>query len=348
MRKSKRSRSFLFVITFLQTVLPQSSSFTLVSICNLNKGSIPLSSSYGGGMMNKRWKQKQQKRSIFSSSRLFGLKEWRDAIHKKTKRQHQQQHSNSGSTILPLLAFGVDDDSGLLVPGQSLNLVLKEGRFLDLFQDSIDDYHSMVGLVRMDDDGHFLPYMALCAVEDLDVNIGYRGKLTMDVTLRAVSRAVFSSEFTQTKPILMGFCNEIKDDNIHTINKESLDICSDMANQIETIILSSSTINNSNDNNATGIINRHQYMEAYKSLLNTTTTTSKIIDRLNTISWSVFAAIPFQQQDEKQKILVGTSLEERLSLGLKILWNQQYNNNKASTSTTTLLYSSEENNNAFQ
>ena len=46
---------------------------------------------------------------------------------------------------------------------------------------------------------------------------------------------------------------------------------------------------------------------------------SKIIDRPNTISWSVFAAIPFQQQDEKQKILVEISLEERLGLGLRIL-----------------------------
>ena len=46
---------------------------------------------------------------------------------------------------------------------------------------------------------------------------------------------------------------------------------------------------------------------------------SKIIDRLKTISLSVFAAIPFQQQDKKQKILAGTTIEERLSLGLKIL-----------------------------
>ena len=52
-------------------------------------------------------------------------------------------------------------DSGLLVPGQSLNLVLKEGQFLDLFQDSIHDYHSMVGLVPMDDNGCFLSSMDL-------------------------------------------------------------------------------------------------------------------------------------------------------------------------------------------
>jgi len=341
MRKQKRS--IIFVVTLLHTVLPHSWSFTVLN----HRG--------GGGLNINISPQKQ----AFSSStlgikrrkrsRLFGLKEWRKDIvqnEERTDQQQQQQQrreeSSGSSSILPLLAFRADD---ILFPGQQLSLVLKEGRFLDLFQDSIDEYHSMVGMAVMGDDG-MLPYLPLCTVEDLEVNVGYRGKLTLEVTLRAVSRAKLQ-QLTQTKPVMMGSCIEIMDDET---NNNNLVVCNELADQIEAIMMMSTT----NVTTTTTTINRSQYRETYQYILNNTTaeqSSPSRINELNAISWSVFAALILSfKEEEKQKILIGTSLVERLSLGLKTLWNQQYNldNDKAGSSITTSSSSTSAMDNAFQ
>jgi ribosomal protein L5 len=62
-------------------------------------------------------------------------------------------------------------------------------------------YHSMVGTVLMGDDG-LLNEMPLCTIDDLVVQAGFRGKVTVQVILLAMARAKIQ-DVTQMKPIMM-------------------------------------------------------------------------------------------------------------------------------------------------
>jgi len=140
-------------------------------------------------------------RSSTSQTHLLGLSEW---------RQGRAVGPGPGASQAPLLLlpFAPTD---LRVVGQSTTIVLKEGRYYDLFQDCIDDHDSVMGMVIMGDDGLW-ETVALCEISDFDVDAGYRGKVTVSVTLRAVGRARLV-ELVQMKPIMMGLCLEMVDDD---------------------------------------------------------------------------------------------------------------------------------------
>ena len=135
-----------------------------------------------------------------SNTRLFGLSEWRQKLAADNSATPQPQP-------LLLLPFATSD---ILPIGQSTTIVLKEGRYYDLFQDCIDDYESIMGMVIMGDDG-LCDTLVLCNISDFDVDAGYRGKVTVSVTLRAVGRAALV-ELVQMKPIMMGMCLEMMDE----------------------------------------------------------------------------------------------------------------------------------------
>jgi len=99
-----------------------------------------------------------------------------------------------------------------LVPGQSVSIVLKEGRFYDLFQDCMDCHSSVLGMALMGEDS-ILDTLVLCEIADFSVDAGFRGKVTVAVTLRAVGRATVR-EITQMKPIMMGVCRELRDSSV--------------------------------------------------------------------------------------------------------------------------------------
>ena len=136
-----------------------------------------------------------------SQTRLLGLSEWREG------RADGPGEGASQQAPLLLLPFAPPE---LLPVGQSTTIVLKEGRYYDLFQDCIDDHESVLGMAILGDDGLW-DTVALCAISDFDVDAGYRGKVTVSVTLRAVGRARLV-ELVQMKPVMMGLCLELVDD----------------------------------------------------------------------------------------------------------------------------------------
>jgi len=60
---------------------------------------------------------------------------------------------------------------------------------MDMIDESLTSYESVVGMSVLDDDG-LLPVIVVCEVieEELEVNSGFRGVLSMNVGLRAVER----------------------------------------------------------------------------------------------------------------------------------------------------------------
>ena len=233
---------------------------------------------------------------------LFGLAEWRDNL--------KDEQESRGKPLL-LLPFAADK---ALVQGQSKDIRLKEGRFYDLFQDSIDDYESIVGMVLMGDDG-LLQDMPLCEIHDFDVEAGFRGKVTVSVTLRAVGRAKIE-QFTQMKPIMMGRCTELVDgENVN------VSLANELAKGIE------STIKNTNL--------QKSYDDAFRLALETdvqghdkTTGNTmpegrqRSISELTATSWAVLACIT--DKSCLYKAIATTDLTERLELGLKALLDAKF------------------------
>lgn len=223
---------------------------------------------------------------------LFGIKEWRDSIEK----------GENGTPIL-LLPFAASE---ALLPGQSTSVILKEGRFYDLFQDCMDDYESMIGMVLMGEDG-LLREMPLCEIDDFDVEAGFRGKVTVSVTLRAIARAKIL-EFTAMKPIMMGMCAELKDD---TVPDE--DLANELVNDIEATI---------QDMNLLG-----GYEKALRLALESTNETRNKAGKRSTsdlaaASWAALSCI--SDRSCRYKAIASTCVTERLELGLKALLDAKY------------------------
>ena len=117
---------------------------------------------------------------------------------------HRRKHADREILLLPFRA------TEALVPGQSVSIVLKEGRYMDLFQDCIDDHCSILGMALLGEDA-ILQAMVLCEIDDFRVDAGFRGKVTVQVTLRAVGRATVR-EITQMKPVMMAIGRELVDE----------------------------------------------------------------------------------------------------------------------------------------
>lgn len=225
--------------------------------------------------------------------------EWRESVEGDVKQQ----------PIL-LLPFAAKE---ALVQGQSQSIILKEGRFYDLFQDCIDDYHSIIGMVLMGDDG-LLKDMPLCVIDDFSVEAGFRGKVTVHVTLQAVGRAKIY-EFTQMKPTMMGLCREVEDSPLADVA-----LANSLVDDIE------STIHD--------IVLTQRYDEAVRLALETDTQVynvasdssssvdSRSIADLTAASWALFACA--SDKSCLHKVIASTSLIDRLELGLKALLDEKY------------------------
>ena len=176
---------------------------------------------------------------------------------------------------------------------------------------SMMHYHSMVGMVLMGDDG-LLNEMPLCTIDDLVVQAGFRGKVTVQVTLLAVARAKIQ-DFTQMKPIMMATARELKDDTVH-----DLSVASKLVNDIE------STIQD------LGL--RERYDEAIRLALesdtqvhdvtNDTSFDEKSVADITAASWAVFTCV--SNKACLSKAIASTSLIDRLELGLKALLDEKY------------------------
>jgi hypothetical protein len=97
---------------------------------------------------------------------LFGIKEWR------AEMQQRDLHQNSPHSVW-LLPFQASD---VLLIGEKRTIVLNDGRFFDLFQDVLDQEHSIMGMALMGDD-FLLPTIVLCEISDYQIDTGFRGRI---------------------------------------------------------------------------------------------------------------------------------------------------------------------------
>lgn len=229
--------------------------------------------------------------SYRQQSKLFGLAEWREQV--------------AGDETRPILLLPFSADEAL-VQGQSTEIVLTEGRFFDLFQDCIDDYESIVGMALMGDDG-FLNTFPLCEIDDFDVRSGYRGKVTVSVTLRAVGRASLI-QLTQMEPVMMGTITELVD---LVSSEDELAVAKNLVGDIETIV---------QDLSRTSSDIKVQYDNAYRDSLETLQQDSS---SLTASSWANFAIVADRSYFYKEAIS-SVSLVERLQVGRKALLDAKF------------------------
>lgn len=230
---------------------------------------------------------------------LFGIEEWREGVGNKD--------DNKINPIL-LLPFAANQ---ALIQGQSTEVVLTQGRFFDLFQNCIDDYESIIGMALMGDDG-FLTTLPLCEIDDFDVHSGYRGKVTVSVTLQAVRRADLT-ELTQMEPVMMGVCSELVD---QTSSEDKLKVANGLVDDVETIV---------QDLGRTKSDPQMQYDNAYWASIATLNDPPSIdnVNHLTASSWAIFAVMTdrsFFYRDEISSV----NLVERLQVGRKALLDTKF------------------------
>ena len=289
-----------------------------------------------------------------SSTRLFGLVEWRahqqgngsDDNNISNDCTSNYSPSNTKRDIL-LLPFRVEE---ALVPGQSVTITLKHGRFMDLFQDAMDGHDCILGMVLLDDDGIGTcpTTIVLCEIQDFQVDAGFRGKITIEVTLQAVGRASLL-ELTAWKPIMMGVCQELVDIDNHVYisgkNGKVTSVSNDKKEAIIDLLM--------NIQSTLEVLGKqHQFQQAYTQAfcigidaedksasdpkIPNESRTAKLWEpsdiardpiSLAASSWAVWAAADVQYESKSvllPETLSNTSALERLKLGLKVLLEERF------------------------
>ena len=120
-------------------------------------------------------------------SKLYGISEWREKFNPSITAESKDDVNN---TTLPLLLLPFTP-SEIILPGQSTTLEFRHGKYIDIIDEAITSYESVVGLSILGDDG-LLPYVVLCEVieEEFVMKMGYRGFSSIQVGVRAVGRAI--------------------------------------------------------------------------------------------------------------------------------------------------------------
>ena len=282
------------------------------------------------------------------ATRLRGLAEWRQIA----LDDGDGEGPTTTRTQIFLLPFAAEE---ALFPGQATSLVLKHGKFLDLFQESLDERGSMVGTALMGDDG-LLEAVPLCEIVDFDVDAGFRGRVSVRVTLRAVSVAKID-ELIQTTPVMAAWVTEIVDaadaGSVRTLLEAN-----EVVDDIERMISDMTKLGDVGDSGA--LSRQEQYRQALRRVLHTITSNKsksggntqrerkssavscRSLSELQAASWSVFASIASASSSNaatgrrRHEALASTNLVERLQFGRQLLMEEilekQYLNSGASSS----------------
>lgn len=174
-----------------------------------------------------------------SSSRLYGIQEWRDQAYEENFTLLQQQQVNNDknnpdmskqpnipSTSLPILPFPFTD---ILMQGERKQLNLYEKRFHDLFEDAMDNHHGMLGMGLLLGRG-MITTLPLCEVESF-TRLGFEdnyvdkgdgmGNGSIFVTIRAVGRVKIAAEsdLMQEEPYFKAKVIEILDEPVITLDE---------------------------------------------------------------------------------------------------------------------------------
>ena len=138
---------------------------------------------------------------------------------------HPLQTNNDPDDFpLFLLPFPVNEALSI---GQKRSILLKDGRFLDLVQDSVDEHSSMLGMALMGDDA-LLSMIVICKIAALQVDAGFRGRVTVQATLEAVGRGSLV-ELLQLQPTMKARCAKVTD----TVDEMGWEECSLLRKEIE-------------------------------------------------------------------------------------------------------------------
>lgn len=238
---------------------------------------------------------------------VFGLAEWRGRVVCPGA-----EGSSTRDRPILILPFKAED---ALLPGQSRDLILKEGRLFDLVQDATDDHDSVLGAALLGDDG-FLDILSLCEIHNFDVHSGYRGRVKVSITLRALTRARMT-EIAEVKPIMKGSCREMVDDEVDDIASASVII-----DDIESILGDLSRRKDWRNQ-------RQLYDEAFALALESMSSAvgsglseDKRLPEISAASWAIFAVV----RDKRilLKAMKITDTLERLRIGLKALLAEKY------------------------
>jgi hypothetical protein len=161
-----------------------------------------------------------------SSSRLFGINEWRDLDFKLPGRSRETLGNDEAPPrSICILPFPYQE---VLLQGETKQLRLYEDRFIKLFQNVVENHASVVGMGLMANSG-IIQTMPLCEVE-ASINT-LEGTFGIFVTIRVVGRASLL-EITQQEPYLRGACIEVAD-----VLPPNLELPNLLANNIENHML---------------------------------------------------------------------------------------------------------------
>lgn len=220
---------------------------------------------------------------------------------------------------------------------------------MDMIDDSITFYESVVGLSVLDEDG-LLPVVVVCEVleEELVINPGFRGVVSMEVGLKAVGRArrcCYPTERSDGEGSTgRSTCGRTALDDIHLgtfvewhddeMDETSFKSSNDHVRSIE-LLLSPSGKDNAKNFNAAGSPMRRResrYFEAYHNMLDCVTSLdnsmlpeSEINRRRNeefvAASWAVFASVDSGSISPASvtEALLTQDTAERLRLGMMLL-----------------------------
>lgn len=272
------------------------------------------------------------------TTRLFGLAEWREQLSSASddcsSAQPTKEHHHHHLPVQPvegtilLLPFRVEE---ALVPGQSITITLKHGRFFDLFEDALDEHCGMLGMILQDDDG-VTPTMVLCEIQDFRVDAGFRGKITIHVTLQAVGRASLL-ELTAWKPIMTGLCRELIDDDT-TVTSTTMEDSDNV--RIKDLL--------DNIQSTLEVLGKQpHFQQAYGQALNMSETHPKEAETDSALvrDWTATSWAALAVTDSKckaallQQALGSTSVVERLQVGLKVLLEERFQRAEEGISAAT-------------
>jgi hypothetical protein len=192
----------------------------------------------------------------------------------------------------------------------------------------MDEKNSIFGMAQMGDDG-VLPVMPLCELVEFEVNSGFRGRVSVRVTFRAVARARLRN-LTQLKPVMAGIVTELLDEGTADITAAN-----ELVDNVENLL------HGFTQNGETPSVNPQQcYKKACELALETNTqgylTTSQAklgqrsVSELAAASWAVFATC---SDTNLYTALAMTNLTDRLQFGLDTLLHEKNTRNKDSYKT---------------
>ncbi|KAL7527554.1 hypothetical protein ACHAXR_002009 [Thalassiosira sp. AJA248-18] len=185
--------------------------FDVVNAFYTSQSSQPIGSRHYHNIVSPHSLQQQH----HSSSILYGISEWRAKFSTATAPPSSQttttsdQNNNSknldsNTPTLPLLLLPFTPTQ-ILLPGQSTTLKFRHGKYMDIIDESLTSYESVVGMSILDEDG-LLPHVVICEVleEEMELNMGYRGFSSMEVGVRAVGRARRITETATPRTMIQG------------------------------------------------------------------------------------------------------------------------------------------------